>query len=85
MSPIPESNQPDFADVRRRADKFARQAYSDVFARFERIRSGLDVNVPIVSAIIEREHNSEKAILVQTRWQPDRDPLYSLKNDTLNP
>src|SRR5262245_13597407 len=77
MSPTPESTQPDFTDVRRRADEFARQAYADVFARFERIRSGLDVNVPIVSAIIEREHQGEKEILVQTRWKPDRDPLYS--------
>src|SRR5574341_2340059 len=77
MAPIPESNQPDFADMRRRADAFARQAHPEVFARFERLRSGLDVNVPIVSAIIEREHNRKKKILVQTRWKPDRDPLYS--------
>jgi 8-oxo-dGTP pyrophosphatase MutT (NUDIX family) len=77
MSPTSESSQPDFEDVRRRADEFARHAYADVFARFERIRSGLDVNVPIVSAIIEREHNGEKEILVQTRWKPERDPLYS--------
>src|SRR5262245_32393656 len=77
MSPTPESTQPDFTDVRRRADEFARQAYADVFARFERIRSGLDVNLPIVSAIIEREHDGEKEILVQTRWKPERDPLYS--------
>jgi 8-oxo-dGTP pyrophosphatase MutT (NUDIX family) len=77
MSPTSESSQPDFEDVRRRADEFARHAYADVFARFECIRSGLDVNVPIVSAIIEREHNGEKEILVQTRWKPERDPLYS--------
>ena len=64
MSPTPQSNQPDFDEVRRKADEFARQAYPEVFARFERIRSGLDVNVPIVSAIIEREHNGEKEILV---------------------
>jgi len=77
MSPPSESHHPDFDEVRRKADEFARTAYGDVFARFERIRSGLDVNVPIVSAIIEREHNGEKEILVQTRWKPDRDPLYS--------
>src|SRR4030095_102972 len=77
MSPPRESNQPDFTDIRRRADEFARHAYADVFARFERLRSGLDVNLPIVSAIIEREHNGEKEILVQTRWKPERDPLYS--------
>ena len=67
----------DFDEVRRKADEFARTAYADVFARFERLRSGLDVNLPIVSAIIEREHNGEKEMLVQTRWKPDRDPLYS--------
>ena len=71
MPPIPESSQPDFDEVRRKADEFARQASPDVFARFERIRSGLDVDVPIVSAIIEREHNGETAILVQTRWKPE--------------
>jgi len=76
--PLPsESNQSDFDEVRRTADEFARHAYADVFARFERIRSGLDVNLPIVSAIIEREHGGEKEILVQTRWKPERDPLYS--------
>jgi hypothetical protein len=62
--------------VRRKADEFARQAYPDIFASFERIRSGLDVNFPIVSAIIEREHRGEKEILAQTRWKPDHDPLY---------
>jgi len=36
-----------------------------------------DVNVPIVSAIIERDRDGEKEILVQTRWKPDRDPHYS--------
>ena len=77
MPPPSESNQPDFDEVRRKADEFARTAYADVFARFERLRSGLDVNLPIVSAIIEREHNGEKEILVQTRWKPERDPLYS--------
>ena len=77
MPPAPESSQPDFDEVRRKADEFARTAYGDVFARFERISSGLDVNLPIVSAIIEREHNGEKEILVQTRWKPERDPLYS--------
>ena len=56
MSPTSESHQPDFDEVRRKADEFARQAYPDVFARFERLRSGLDVNLPIVSAITDIEH-----------------------------
>src|SRR5215510_8940315 len=75
--PPPESSQPDFDEVRRKADEFARHASPEVFARFERLRSGLDANLPIVSAIIEREHNGEKELLVQTRWKPERDPLYS--------
>ncbi len=33
--------------------------------------------VPIVLAIIEREHEGETEILVQTRWKPDKDPKYS--------
>jgi 8-oxo-dGTP pyrophosphatase MutT (NUDIX family) len=77
MLPTSESHQPDFDEVRRKADEFARTAYADVFAQFERLRSGLDVNLPIVSAIIEREHDGEKEILVQTRWKPERDPHYS--------
>ena len=37
MPPPSESNPPDFDEVRRRADEFARHAYPDVFARFERL------------------------------------------------
>lgn len=36
-----------------------------------------ETNFPIVSAIIERTHNGETEILVQTRWKPERDPQYS--------
>lgn len=77
MSQTPESSQPDLDEVRRKADEFARKAHADAFARFERLRGSLDVNVPIVSAIIEREHEGEKEILIQTRWKPEKDPLYS--------
>jgi 8-oxo-dGTP pyrophosphatase MutT (NUDIX family) len=77
MPPIPGNSPPDFEDVRRRADEFARHAHADAFARFEQLREQTDVNVPIVSAIIERDHDGEKEILVQTRWKPDRDPHYS--------
>ena len=34
-------------------------------------------NIPVVSAIIERQHEGKTQILVQTRWKPDRDPVYS--------
>lgn len=34
-------------------------------------------NIPVVSAIIERIHESRKQVLVQTRWKPERDPIYS--------
>lgn len=77
MPPTPDSSLPDFDEVRRRADEFARQAHADAFARFEQLREQTDVNIPIVSAIIERDHDGEKEILVQTRWKPDRDPHYS--------
>jgi 8-oxo-dGTP diphosphatase len=36
-----------------------------------------DICVGIVSAIVERVHDGEIEILVQTRWKPDRDPVYS--------
>ena len=37
----------------------------------------LDVCFGVVSAIIERQHEGETEILVQTRWKPERDPEYS--------
>lgn len=37
----------------------------------------INICIPIVSAIIERMHNGETEILVQTRWKPGRDPQYS--------
>jgi hypothetical protein len=43
-------------------------------SQFKHLRTRHDVNVPIVSAIIEREHDGAKEILVQTRWKPERDP-----------
>ena len=33
--------------------------------------------VPVVSAIIEREHDGETQVLLQTRWKPAQDPKYS--------
>jgi 8-oxo-dGTP pyrophosphatase MutT (NUDIX family) len=37
----------------------------------------LNINGTVVSAIIEREHNGEIEVLVQTRWKPKKDPVYS--------
>lgn len=37
----------------------------------------LNLCFAIVSAIIERAHQGETEILVQTRWKPDSDPGYS--------
>ncbi|KKQ27296.1 MAG: hypothetical protein US42_C0011G0034 [Candidatus Magasanikbacteria bacterium GW2011_GWC2_37_14] len=37
----------------------------------------LNVCIPIISAIIERQHDGETEILVQTRWKPENDPKYS--------
>lgn len=34
-------------------------------------------NIPIVSALIERNHQGKTEILIQTRWQPEHDPVYS--------
>jgi len=36
-----------------------------------------DKSIPVVSAIIEREINGKKEILMQTRWKPENDPKYS--------
>lgn len=33
--------------------------------------------IPFCGAIIEREHDGEKEVLMQTRWKPHTDPVYS--------
>lgn len=37
----------------------------------------INVCIPMISTIIERKHDSETEILVQTRWKPEGDPEYS--------
>ena len=37
----------------------------------------LDMNVAFVSAIVERERNGQIEVLIQTRWKPAADPVYS--------
>jgi 8-oxo-dGTP diphosphatase len=39
--------------------------------------NNFNFSIPVVSAIIERQHNNETEILVQTRWKPNVDPIYS--------
>ena len=34
-------------------------------------------SLPVVTAIIERQQEGKTQVLVQTRWKPDRDPVYS--------
>jgi ADP-ribose pyrophosphatase len=38
---------------------------------------GINLNFAVVSAIIEREREGEKEVLIQTRWKPEKDPKYS--------
>lgn len=35
------------------------------------------IAIPYAGAIIERTHNNVKEVMLQTRWKPDSDPLYS--------
>src|SRR5271154_4901651 len=37
----------------------------------------MKMNIPVVSAIIERVHDGEIEVLIQTRWKPERDAKYS--------
>jgi 8-oxo-dGTP pyrophosphatase MutT (NUDIX family) len=37
----------------------------------------LEICIPVISAIVERLHNGQIEILIQTRWQPNTDPKYS--------
>jgi 8-oxo-dGTP diphosphatase len=52
------------------------QAQADEQTLRERLLS-LKVNFAFVSAIVERQRDGETEILVQTRWKPDKDPVYS--------
>jgi ADP-ribose pyrophosphatase len=36
-----------------------------------------EIDIPFVGAIIERTHNGETEVLLQTRWKPQTDPIYS--------
>jgi len=36
-----------------------------------------EMAIPFVGGIIERNNNGETEILMQTRWKPNRDPVYS--------
>lgn len=37
----------------------------------------MNINGTVVSVIVEREHDGEVKVLVQTRCKPERDPVYS--------
>lgn len=37
----------------------------------------INVCIPVVSALIERQGVDEKEVLIQLRWKPERDPQYS--------
>jgi len=38
---------------------------------------GMNINGAVVSVIIERERGGATEVLLQTRWKPERDPVYS--------
>ncbi len=35
------------------------------------------MSIPFVGGIIERNNDGEREVLIQTRWKPNRDPIYS--------
>jgi 8-oxo-dGTP pyrophosphatase MutT (NUDIX family) len=37
----------------------------------------MNINGTVVSVIVEREHDGDVEVLLQTRWKPERDPIYS--------
>jgi len=37
----------------------------------------MDINGTAVSVIVERERDGDTEVLLQTRWKPERDPVYS--------
>lgn len=41
------------------------------------LRRVVNMAVPYCGAIVEREVNGKKQVLLQTRWKPERDPVYS--------
>ena len=37
----------------------------------------MNINGTVVSVIVERKHNGHMEVLLQTRWKPERDAVYS--------
>ena len=37
----------------------------------------MNINGTVVSVIVEREHDGDVEVLLQTRWKPERDAVYS--------
>ncbi len=53
--------------------------YSQLF-RFFGYKSNekkYEMAIPYVGAIIERDYRGRREVLIQTRWKPNRDPLYT--------
>ena len=40
-------------------------------------KNAFGMAIPYVGAIIERIHQGRKELLIQTRWKPHKDPIYS--------
>lgn len=40
-------------------------------------RNDYAMAIPYVGAIIERENHGTAEVLIQTRWKPQKDPLYN--------
>ncbi|HET6746599.1 MAG TPA: methyltransferase domain-containing protein [Candidatus Saccharimonadales bacterium] len=47
------------------------------FIGAKRAHQPFTMAIPYCGAIVEREQNGEKEVLMQTRWKPHRDPVYS--------
>lgn len=47
------------------------------FIGTRRVHQPFTMAIPYCGAIIEREQNGEKEVLMQTRWKPHADPVYS--------
>ncbi len=47
------------------------------FIGTKQVHKPFAMTIPYCGAIVEREQNGEKEILMQTRWEPHRDPVYS--------
>jgi 8-oxo-dGTP pyrophosphatase MutT (NUDIX family) len=64
---------PSTSYIQRRVTAF----FADILQCYAVDMSNQTLCIPYVAGIIERRHEGKLQLLIQTRWKPERDPVYS--------